>query len=84
MKEGLSNNINYLGYVTGDEKYSILAQSRIFLFPSYYESAPQAPLEAMKCGLPVVAYDLPPCVTFKKGMIKVSVLDNQSIGKKKF
>ena len=30
----------------------------------------------MKCGLPVVAYDLPPFAVFKAGMIKVPTLDN--------
>lgn len=74
--EGLSENITYLGYITGDEKYDVLADSKIFLFPSYYESFGQSALEAMKCGLPVVAYDLPPFAVFTKGMIKVPILDN--------
>ena len=78
-KEGLENNISYLGYVIGPERYSVLFQSKIFLFPSYYESFGQSALEAMKCGLPVVAYDLPPLNVFKRGMVKVPVLDNDKM-----
>lgn len=77
--ENLSNNIIYLGYITGDEKYAILAESKIFLFPSYYESFGQSALEAMKCDLPVIAYDLPPFEVFKKGMVKVPILDNKKM-----
>jgi len=31
------------------------------------------------CGLPVVAYDLPPFVVFTGGMVKVPVLDNKKM-----
>lgn len=80
-KEDLEKNITYLGYVLGDEKYSILAQSRAFLFPSHYESFGLVALEAMRCGLPVVAYDLPPLQVFRRGMLKVPILDNQRMAK---
>jgi glycosyltransferase involved in cell wall biosynthesis len=56
---GLQQNVVFLGYRTGVEKFSILKQSRLFLFPSYWEGRPVAIAEAMACGLPVVAYDLP-------------------------
>lgn len=78
-KEGLEKNITYLGYLKGDERYSILVQSRIFLFPSHYESFGLVALEAMQCGLPVVAYDLPPFQVFKRGMLKVPILNNQKM-----
>lgn len=77
----LEKNIKYFGYVTGNEKFDILRSSKIFLFPSYYESFGQVILEAMKCSLPVVAYDLPPFQVFKNGIIKVPVLDNQKMVK---
>jgi len=78
-ENNLTDNIHFLGYIIGDEKYKILQKSKIFLFPSYYESFGQAALEAMKCGLPVVAYDLPPFQVFKRGMVKVPVLDNDKV-----
>lgn len=75
----LENNIFYKGFIIWIEKFKILSSSKIFLFPSYYESFWQVALEAMKLWLPVVAYDLPPFCVFKKWMIKVPVLDNEKM-----
>jgi len=72
----LEENIKYFGYVSGNEKFDILRSCRVFLFPSYYESYPQTVLEAMTCGLPVLGYDIPPHRVFKKGMVRIPVLNN--------
>lgn len=70
----LENNISLLGVKIGEEKYKILKQSKIFLFPSTYESFGIVALEAMACGLPVVAYDLPEFkYIFPRGIVKVPV-----------
>lgn len=75
----LQENIFYKWFITWNEKFKLLALSKIFLFPSYYESFWQVALEAMKLWLPVVAYDLPPFCVFEKWMIKVPILDNQQM-----
>lgn len=54
----LEGNIDLLGPLDGEEKIEILKSSKVFLFPSHYESWGVAACEAMACGLPVVAYDL--------------------------
>lgn len=78
-KEMLDKNIILLGYKDGLEKYKVILKSKIFLFPSYYESFGIVALEAMSCGLPVVAYDLPIFRDlFRKGMVKVPILNNNS------
>jgi glycosyltransferase involved in cell wall biosynthesis len=59
-KRGLEKNIRFLGYKTGFEKFSILKSCRCFLFLSLNESFGVALLEAVCCGLPAIAYDLPP------------------------
>jgi glycosyltransferase involved in cell wall biosynthesis len=59
MKMGLENNFTLIGFVSGEEKYRMLKSSSVFVFPSYLESWGIAVAEAMSCGLPVVAYDLP-------------------------
>jgi glycosyltransferase involved in cell wall biosynthesis len=67
----LSQNIIRLGWM-GDEKYVIMKKSRIFVFPSYDEAFALAVCEAMACGLPVIAYDLPQFEElYRKGMIRV-------------
>lgn len=81
LKTGLQGNITFKGHITGDEKYKFMHQSKIFLMTSYFESFGQVNLEAMKCGLPVVAYDLPVFHLFTDGFVKVPILDNHKFAK---
>lgn len=55
----LEGSITIAGLVSDDKKYDYLKKSQIFVFPSHLESWGIAVAEAMACGLPVVAYDLP-------------------------
>ncbi len=59
IENGLTNNIELVGSKIGDERYSILKASKVFLCPSFYESFAIVIAEAMACGLPVIAYNLP-------------------------
>lgn len=56
---GLSENIKVTGFVSEEEKYKLLSQSKVFVFPSYEEGWGIVVAEAMATGLPVVAYNLP-------------------------
>lgn len=56
---GLENNIITMGAVDDNTKFSLIKGSKICLFPSYVEEWGIVPQEALVCGLPVVAYDLP-------------------------
>lgn len=42
-----------------EEKYAVLKQSRLFVFPSHYEGLGIPPMEAILVGLRGVAYDFP-------------------------
>jgi glycosyltransferase involved in cell wall biosynthesis len=74
----LEDNVTYAGFISSDAKFDLLRKSKVFAFPSYYESFGQVAIEAMANGLPVVAYDLPVYQVFEKGMIKVPYLDNSA------
>jgi glycosyltransferase involved in cell wall biosynthesis len=52
---GITEAIDFKGALPRDAALGILAQSRIYLFPSLWEGLPIAPIEAMYLGLPVVA-----------------------------
>ena len=53
------DNIYYLGRVTDEELASLYNQAVCFIFPSLYEGFGLPPLEAMSCGCPVLASDIP-------------------------
>jgi glycosyltransferase involved in cell wall biosynthesis len=56
---GLENRVFLRGRVADDELYGLLKASRVFIFPSLFEGWGIAVAEALACGLPVVAYDIP-------------------------
>ena len=49
------DRIIYIEHVAEEDLPSIYNLAEIFLFPSFYEGFGLPPLEAMKCGLPVLA-----------------------------
>lgn len=55
---GLGDCVGFSGRVSDAEKWRILGDSSVFVFPSLQEGFGIVLLEAMAAGLPVVAYDL--------------------------
>jgi len=79
LKLNLDKNIIQTGWLY-DEKFKVMKKSKIFAFPSYGEGFALAVCEAMACGLPVVAYDLPAYKSvYRKGMITVRTGDVQEL-----
>jgi len=56
---GLESNVLIQGQCNDKELYSLLKSSKIFIFPSLFEGWGIAVAEALACGIPVVAYDIP-------------------------
>lgn len=56
---GLENNFSFLGFITQDELIKYSQKSTIYVLLSYYEGLPTTVLEAMACGMPVVATNIP-------------------------
>lgn len=51
----LKPKVNWLGKLAHAEIASLMSSADIFVFPSHHEGLPNAVLEAMSCGLPIIA-----------------------------
>jgi glycosyltransferase involved in cell wall biosynthesis len=80
-EKDLAANIEVVGFVVGDTRYRYLSQSRVFMMTSLYESLGLVNIEALRNGVPVVAYDLPVYDVFGPGMIKVRLEDIDAMAK---
>ena len=54
-EQGISQRVVFLGWQSRQELIQCYKQSNLFLFPSRHEGMPNAVLEAMASGLPVIA-----------------------------
>lgn len=53
--KGISQNVEFPGWVRGEKKDQLLRESDIFFLPSYNEGMPMAILDAMGYGLPIIS-----------------------------
>jgi glycosyltransferase involved in cell wall biosynthesis len=53
---GMADMVQYLGFVSGDQKNQLLREVDVFCFPTYYENENQPVnlIEAMAFGLPIL------------------------------
>jgi glycosyltransferase involved in cell wall biosynthesis len=57
--EGLNSRIRFTGYVADQDLRALYSSCAVCVYPSLYEGFGFPPLEAMSCGAPVIAADVP-------------------------
>ncbi len=63
------SDVIYTGFVDHKELPKWYSKARVFVFPSKHDTYGLVILEAMACGLPVAAYDVPsPCDVIENGV----------------
>jgi glycosyltransferase involved in cell wall biosynthesis len=55
LELGISDKVELLGWVRGEEKERLLASAAVYVLPSYNEGLPMSVLEAMAAGLPILS-----------------------------
>jgi glycosyltransferase involved in cell wall biosynthesis len=51
----IKDHVEFLGWLSGDEKNNLFEKSMIFCLPSFAEGFPMSILDALSCGLPVIS-----------------------------
>lgn len=79
----LLNNVEYLGVVSGSDKFDLLVSSDIFVLPTYHrsEAVPLSIFEAMAAGCSVITtnHNFLPDIVCKEGAILVEPRDRHSL-----
>ncbi len=55
---GLNSFVEFVGWVSGENKEKYYLDSQVFILPSYNEGLPVAILEAMSYGMPIITTDV--------------------------
>jgi glycosyltransferase involved in cell wall biosynthesis len=81
-KYKLSDNFSFIGHVDREALLKHYQNASIFILPSYYEGMPNSILEAMACGLPIIATNvggIPDVVVHGKNGLLIPPGDSNAI-----
>ena len=58
-KLGIENKVIFTGFVPRAERFRIISQAKLMLYPSHVDGFPYAVLESLYLGTPIVGYNIP-------------------------
>ena len=67
----VSERVRFIGFVDGEELVALMNAAEVLFFPSMTEGCPVTLLEAMACGLPVVASRVGGLAEFGEGLVEL-------------
>ena len=56
---GVRDKIEYLGFLSGEEKYKVMSSARVMVYPSHDDTNALVVMESLAVGTPVVTYAIP-------------------------
>ncbi|MCY0863308.1 MAG: glycosyltransferase [Metallosphaera prunae] len=56
---GVRDKIEYLGFISGEEKYKVISSARVMIYPSHDDINALTILESLAVDTPVIAYSIP-------------------------
>ena len=59
LKQNRPPGVQFVGFLSGDELFSLYAHAKVFIFPSEYEAMSMALLEGLSFGTPTLYSDIP-------------------------
>lgn len=81
-KKGIQSSIDFLGWLSEEDKITIMRQSKAFVFLSYEEGWGLSVMEAALLGLPIIAYDLFAYSYLKNNFFKIEIGNVEEARKK--
>ncbi len=74
----LRERVNYVGFVSGEEKLRLLSKAKVFVLPSRLEAHSVSVLEALACGRAVLVSDIPELSYVSENGIGLTFKNNSS------
>ncbi|WP_054836881.1 glycosyltransferase family 4 protein [Metallosphaera hakonensis] len=56
---GVRDRIEYLGFILGEDRYKVMSEAKVMIYPSHDDTNSLVILESLAVNTPVVAYDIP-------------------------
>ena len=76
LKKDCPIGVRFLGFIHGDEYFSLLSHAKIFVFPSEYEAMSMALLEGLSMGVPTVYSNIPENESVAHGIGNAFIVSN--------
>lgn len=76
---GIEDKVLFTGFVSREKRLSLIAKSKLMIYPSHVDAFPYTVLEALNLKTPVVAYDIPALRIYYNNLEGVTLVKESDI-----